>query len=673
MSYLPLNRLSVFNDIYNLGLTSESIKTLTDLGEKYKEKPARGNSSSDRSIYYVVGRVLENRLLCLDLGSGGEQVELKPYRGNNIPENSYVWSEFIFNFEPSSDMMTCLWGSSGYHPRSFVLNYSQEDPLISFDTENSFKEYIIQNFNNFGDLDNAPSCYYNGQSVLKFAESTNSLYKTLVWLFSLKEFPEITYTYDKTIPWFMSKIEKVYELNNYRIALYVPKPTDHRQGNHITLETYCINEQHPAYNYTDVGMLCGFPGADRVPKLFIQGNVSDFPDQKTCQSTIRGQRFVLLDTNALKLAKRRAIMEETEEREKQEMTKILQQRLANKISAASDKTKNSNFAFNDISVKDNEFTYAEQTVRDDTGLISIHDVCARISSRQRNGLTPENFNFDILFDHYCDTVVTSSAKVTMRGQIGEATYILRQESSSAGTALYYINDIRINKDEVKEVIKHALCYRTTAEYTKFVRSVSLCSLRFHRFLSTGIDVSVHDPIKGINLIFRLFLQRIRNKNYLIIKDKQFKISDTNRILTLLNARDMPRVIEVLLDPGTVGVSGVDIRVLIEDGVRQYEELKKQEQAMLENALQKLGIERIENPQLNASNAVIDVGYLVKGKLRTYLVTDEDTPKTYDYPSGSYRCIVEKNSGQYSKIQKLLARFYNLVNDSAVVDLIHTLK
>ena len=676
---VPITRLPVINDIYNLGLTPNDFIALNSVIEKYISNESLHNHGTDSVKYIIKKNVLPNKILVWSLVNITAVHILGEYEIHgrvlaNIPEKSFVFKNFIFQFEPSIELLQALRATNSYRiVGTDILGGDEDDSIYRFfSTEEEFKQYVWGE--HFSDFDSAffniGGVYVSTRRESISIDETNNrhTFLALKWLFNIQE--AITIKLHWNLPEYVTKISKVFEFNNRRMAIYAFRPANM----HEFAQTYVgyVDETHPAYNYLDQDTLCAFPGSDEIPKLFFQGNITQFPPSDILRSTIRGQRFTLLDENAIKLAIRRVAMEEQERKEKEEMAKTLQKRLSEKIMNLADKQKMADFSFNEVTVKNHEFTYAGQTIKDATGLINIHDICQRINSAH-NAITPDNFNFDILLENFCKTVVAATSSHRMTGQMSDVTYDIQQTVNSAGNPLFYVNGIRINKDEVLEVLQHALCYRTTEEYTRFVRSVSLCSLRFHRFLSTGIEVSVRDAITGVYLVFKLFLQRIRNKNHVIIKDKHFKISDTNRLLTLTNAKDMDRVIEVLMDPDTVGVSGSDIRILIDEGVRMYAELKKKEQEMLESVTKKLGIERIEHPTLNTSNAVIEAGYIVKGKLRTYLVTDEDQPKTYDYPSGSYRCIVEKNSGQYSKIQKILARFYNLVNDSAVVDVIHTLK
>ena len=65
-------------------------------------------------------------------------------------------------------------------------------------------------------------------------------------------------------------------------------------------------------------------------------------------------------------------------------------------------------------------------------------------------------------------------------------------TASAGfKGSWFINDIRINQDEVAQAINRAVCYRSAAEYELFLKSISRMSIKRHDIIANGLKVKIH--------------------------------------------------------------------------------------------------------------------------------------------------------------------------------------
>jgi hypothetical protein len=235
---------------------------------------------------------------------------------------------------------------------------------------------------------------------------------------------------------------------------------------------------------------------------------------------------------------------------------------------------------------------------------------------------------------------------------------------------FKVNGYRINKEEVQQVLARAICFPNTEEFTTFCKSVSACSLKYHRLLASGLTITVHDEIFDETVSFKLTLERERGRNYISIGNKQWKIADTNRLLTILNAYKMSRVINILLSPAIVGMTGEEIKDVLEGGKKTLVEQKQREEELLKNTIEQFGIEELNS--VTCTNGKILSGYLVHGNMRDYLV-EKTKCMVFEYPSGRYICMVDKNgNNEHTNVARLVNRFYALSNDSRLATEISTI-
>jgi len=128
-----------------------------------------------------------------------------------------------------------------------------------------------------------------------------------------------------------------------------------------------------------------------------------------------------------------------------------------------------------------------------------------------------------------------------------------------------------------------------------------------------------------------------------------------------------QIVSALLD-GTIvqNVSSSDIKGLLDGAKREFNEAVEKSKKLLADTEKRFNI-KID--AYNISGKTI-TGYLVKGKLDTYVVS-ADGSQVYRYPSGNYVCIVDKSTAQVGK-DKLVNRLFALHNDNLVAQQITTL-
>ena len=263
-------------------------------------------------------------------------------------------------------------------------------------------------------------------------------------------------------------------------------------------------------------------------------------------------------------------------------------------------------------------------------------------------------------------------------------------SSSKGV---WINKIRINKDEIEEVIFNAINFKTQKAYDKFLEETSRVSLKLKRVLEKGVfefDIRLsrsYDYDRGVDkeqkIILAIPVIRENNKNCIVIKDKKFTIKNTTAFFNLGKDKhsyrydnELDRVITQIYK-ATNKLTPKDIAELIADGTKRYKKFLK-EQAEQE-------AEKVERSKEFIANAVRITkavkkgkGWIVKGISGTHYYVDQKcgvysvnkkTGKT-----DRYICIVDGGYAvaEWQVNDRIAKRLLMLSKDLKVADEVETL-
>lgn len=286
------------------------------------------------------------------------------------------------------------------------------------------------------------------------------------------------------------------------------------------------------------------------------------------------------------------------------------------------------------------------------------------------------------------------------------------------TGQRYLNDTRINQDEVAKAIYRASCYRSAEDYNLFLKSISRMSIKRHDIIANGLQVKIHagmsaeeyrEATPGVNapaLKFVIDKQDKRIKLYIdenrqvpvdisgLIKKVQTINSKTNNksfydrsenAYNYINrdhvwaATELTRaLIEFTtfpvkfknLEDGTV-VEKVQVLISKDDVAKLLKVVDDQNKAKIERSKQFLstavkltGAEEIEFLGQKA--------YRVKGSLREYAIVISNA-KVYDYETKQYRCIVNDRHYKGAGYDDVASRLLALKNDSVMQDHIGTLR
>ena len=483
------------------------------------------------------------------------------------------------------------------------------------------------------------------------------------------------------LPAYVNHIVAVLQLaNDTRFAFYINKHVHSTYGPNVTYElglgVYVTRPGDDCYNFTDVGKYFSHPDdTTKRPKVIYTDESSTFPkDKEVVAAYRRGKNFVTVDTATLNLLTTRWMRKQQDQaNEKAAITK-LEKKIAEKIKELD---KGETFTYNDMAFTGAGFEYEGQSIMDKN--VKMQEVLSRFSGNY----SEERLNFEQVLHVWLELMFSKlvTSKKTS-GKIGDVDYeivltVTKSKPDANGkvieTRSFRVNGCRINKDEVQQVLERAICFPNTEEFTAFCHSVAGCSLRYHKLLASGLLVGgtngVHDEIFDERVRFKLDLERVKNRNFLVVGKKKWKVVDTNRLLTLGNAADMTRVISILLAPGVIGMTGEEIKDVLEGGKKALIEQKQREEDLLKTTIEQFNIEKLD--RVTCGNGKILSGYVVRGHMRDYLV-EESKCMVFEYPSGRYICMVDKGQNEHTNTARLVNRFYALSNDSKLAKEISTL-
>ncbi|HNW88128.1 MAG TPA: hypothetical protein PKN48_00565 [Bacteroidales bacterium] len=485
-------------------------------------------------------------------------------------------------------------------------------------------------------------------------------------------------------------ITDVVEVNNIRYSLSTfmhdpgrPSIGSSYFGTHFFIKA--VNHENRCYDYIDVGrfftsiyisdmsLLGIIAYADATP-VFPTKEVIDDLTKITPETALP---LIVTNTDIgiiIKRYQQKMERQQSERKDQEELNKKLEARLEHV--KLPDKFLN----INGIVFKKSGITYEKQLLTisspdiDENWVYNILTTVARY-------INIDTVTFDSVFATFLKDVVKKVEKrdESAEGTIGDVSFkVVRSKiksSTGAMNTLTYINDIRINFEEVYECLERALCFTTQKDYNYFLSEVSKCSLKIHKYLQRGVSMNVRDEFNDCTINMKLPLVRSKNINYLVIEGNKFKVRDTHKIIELHNSRDLVDVLNVFMNPKVLDGVGFDqIRALVDAAAKEFITAVEKSQKLLKDTEERFKIS-VGDHRVDTGHTYH--GYLIKGKLDTYILeVDVDNPEkkngVYRYPSGQYVCIVDKSAAQVG-MDKVVNRVYALHNDSMLANQIHTLR
>lgn len=318
----------------------------------------------------------------------------------------------------------------------------------------------------------------------------------------------------------------------------------------------------------------------------------------------------------------------------------------------------------------------------------------------------ETLNWDQIlgaFVRYHWIKATQFTYITMR--IGTVDIKLEYKKDRK---LFYINEKRINKDEVPDVLMKALCARTQEDYDIIVSAISKTSLEMHKFINEGLNIQLNlssipdflnnsQYLKGIKSSYfdvSFKIVRLKNLNYIELLEKKkdengneiegsdlVRISDSRVLLSINNQTvQWNRLGEIFGEGTKVLAEPIDLKLnaaeIIEKARKRYIAAFEKSKQLLNSVIEELGAKIID---FHGKKGVVVKG--ASGTEYFIAVSNLDNPAkgdpectVYHYPSNTHICIVDKlGNGRQTGLDKVVARMYALANDSVLAEHIHTIR
>lgn len=498
----------------------------------------------------------------------------------------------------------------------------------------------------------------------------------------------------------LSLVTNVGEVNNTRFIIrnnkYIGEKSSklpyyryhHKDDNYL----FIVPHTYTAYNYCDIENVFyynhdNYYGVKQeheeiaVAKLIFNSEIPVIPTSpeilldyaSSSEQVISGVPEIVEDSTIRTLIKRdmqRRLREDKEEKDKE----LLVKKANKKLEMLEDLSKT--IKINDMVFNKNYIEYHGQKLVVGTESTWAKDIL-KLSLNYRS-IKEVNFE-DILqtfLAYICNRTDISEDGIS--GIIGEVSFNIKEVRNTNVNGItskrYYLNGFRVNAAEIDKLVERGLCFETQQDYDSFIKSVSKCSLHFHRYLQLGVDISVMDNFDGSHISMKFPLERRKGKNFLVLGNNEFRITDTNKIIRLRRKHNIIDVITTLLDGSTVvGVEASHIKTIIDDAKKAFVDAVEKSKQLLKETEELFNL-RADNYEIGGSKKY---GYKIEGSLRTYfLANDIEYEKSnscgvYDFHTGNYICIVDKSNSQVG-MDKLVNRIFALQNDKLVANKITTL-
>jgi hypothetical protein len=632
-SEIKLSELLTYASVYSLDITDSDIQNLQTYYTNYKNIPGT-----------VVYKNLPQILIKLVLNANTPTVKLC----GTDPDFTMPYIEMGHNIkllefpQPADTPYIQIYGQ-------FRARFNSVD-FLEFMTVADLKEDILDTTYTVMDR-------YGSSTLIE----TQGEVKMLFWAADkLADYRSAMFTFTKAdyenMPLYAQKIIYVLEKNNTRYAIYLdPRYSyGYSRSSDYTLKYYKVEfaREPNVYTMTDAGRYFS-----HTRRVFYADAHTLFPRESVViDRLIHGQDFLSLDNQTIDIAIRRENRRLIEKKRQTDAAKTLSIRMAARIN---DMENGTPFTFNDVTFYKDKLEYQGQTLQ--SANIATKAIIAAFSGN----FSDDNLNFDRILNLF---IIMIGKHARDQGTIGNVTYNLEHKASKTGALFTYINTYRINSQEVPEVLTRALTFNAQSEYTNFLSNVSACSLRMNKYINSGLILKVDDEILNSQINLKVPIVRKKNINYLQIAGKEFKISDTNRLLNIERSTKMGQVINILLNKDIVGLSGDDIKMVIREGIGNYKTEQENEKKLTSETFTMF---KVEQGEFYFQNGLTVQGFKIKGKLREYII-DQKTLYVYDNPTGRYMCMIDKVTRDHNHTARLINRIYALANDAMLTKEIHTL-
>jgi len=648
---MKIDELKIKNKVYNFGLSDTDIKELEEalieskgeFGVKYLKKTRKYAFGVKWDDYYNKGDIVLNL---------AENVKVLP---------TILISDWKLLFTPTKEEIKNI---------QIIIDHNKRHRRSYYDDE---EEKTNHTANHINDIKVQLKTYlYNKLKASKsdrreFNELSRDYVRALFWLFDQTEETGNAFIRSDNEGG-LRQILHIFEEDNKRLSLAF----GHYSNSEFSLKMFQPDDEE--YNYIDKGRW--FFG-----KMYIWDDLNkEELEEAFLQKCGSKYKFSVVKANEYNLVKRKFRLKIQKEKEESDLKNLMREEAEKRLDDINDDTK---IVVNGILFKKSGIYYDGQEITGefgytDRGYRPINNWAGFYKDKLNYFRNPDNLNFNTIYEQVCDILQERE----FDGVLGDIKVKIKkvEKENINGDILtrWFVNDIRINKDEVVEVIKRAICFDNESDFTALLTKVSKCNLKFHDIINNGLRMKFKDTTLnfgshghrfGDNKFLKLIIVRHGNRNFIKVNEREYPIKNTGKLLTrsTLNTRqrETPYFNELMsFFREDYNLSDDELIDLFSEGIREYEEAEEKSEQFLKETLELFKVSEIDKDGKS--------GYLVKGSSGNQYMLTHDL-QIFAYPQMRYICVVDKDLGDGFKNDKIVNRIYALANDSRTAKHIYTLK
>ena len=532
----------------------------------------------------------------------------------------------------------------------------------------------------------------------------------------------------------ISRIIKVFEKKNRRLAIiqkiddyekrrggmmYNPVWYENVKGSHILIR--CFKPSQPQYDYVDINReLC--MGEGKV-EIWLDDNLFEktgYHELKVLSNRLQSEKgWVILNADEYNKQQTAVIrMESLSAQRKDEETRA-KEKLAESIETQ----------FQNGKVTRHGITFTKKSIEYE-GVKVINDKLGTFVMRNSVHLQTEpdfskTIKDFIVFLLKYETVYNSSGSASyvcmFRGEetikIGKVNLHIERRKNNI-----FINNHRISKDDVHQIIITALSYTSQKTFDEYLKYSATANLTLQKALAEGglsfeliidetddnalsvnpkkkssmeLNYNFYPPTQELrwsdykeHMLLSLPLKRVKNKNYTVIDGVDYQIQNVQALFDLGKKIDSNRVgyggggylqrTIRLLNRAIKGITPKTIGDIIKNGREEY--LILQERVRIENEAKSNKADEFVKNAVQVSKATkIEGGYTVKGLSGKVYTVNAETLAIYEQENGKnerYICFHDfqtDTSTEWGTKDGLAKRLLFLAHDLKVADEVHTLE
>ena len=645
MASIDLEKLKIENAIFDYGLTNQDVENIKNISEELKKY---NPNDSIQALYKA-----KKTIWVISVSHSfyeGLIVEVANTEGSLLETTKAQYSmnnKVFFKFKPTVEQYKRIETLRDVYKelRKSVYHSEDQDVVASYDEaveliKDKFFKLSIEN-NSFNEKEEV-------ETILKclcelFDQDYNSIMERLK-----EEIKDIE----------MNKIVMVIENDNKRLYAYTK---NNLSGNPKLLTKFnlcfgIVNTDNDHYNYIDVGRYFWSNGSDKI-FLFNDLTLRDIEENTLRRINNENRELFVVNKTQYNMYKKKLFLKELKEKREESLKEKYKTAVEKKLSGHDKKE----FTYNDL-------TFSDKGIEFEGLVLKVNSVDGKrnftrefIKSIDLN----ERTDFNNIFQQLCGTIALDKRKIV--ATLGKVK--VKRELKGV---FYYINDKRINKADMLDVLMRAICFDKQENYDDFLADISKISLDYHTVLNNGLVIvfrkqdRYHDEY-----LMRLQMKRKSNAFYLVHKDKEFKLKHSRELLniTTLRERYIPYFSDVWnkLNRCLPDVDDETKIEILKEGLKEHKKAEARAEKLLKNTMKILKVKRGELIHESSKTE----GYVIPGKLRTYFLTDN--LKVFDYKTKKYFCIVDTTHSKRVKKDKLVNRMLALANDDRLIKDIYTLK